>query len=192
MKSFGSPGTPRGSRRWRGAVILLVAVCVPAGAAVRHASAQAAAGAPAMSESTARRAALARDGEIFGVGGGEQKLYVVRRGGLWSLHAENLSVGALMTLWREAGGPEVSSKLPIENPTMLSVHDLAAERIVERLLDGYGYTLHYDAGGRLAQVRVYSPSPSLAMKTPRLVETLGQWREREAPRAEAPAEGALP
>ena len=115
------------------------------------------------------------------LGDGDQKLYVVNHDGTWSMHVESLITEELVRLWQEVGGPQVVAKTPLERPYTLSVHKLPAERIFERLLDGFDYTLHYDARGRLERVRVYSLDPSSAstFKTPRLVEGLGGWREVE-------------
>lgn len=130
------------------------------------------------------------EGRVQTLGDADAKLHLVRRGESWSMHAENLPADRLFALWHEAGGPEVISKILIDFPYTLSVHGLAAERIVARVLDGYGYTLHYDAAGRLERVRVYSPEANRMFKTPRLVESLGRWREAENPRAPAPLRAA--
>ncbi|MFN2375819.1 MAG: hypothetical protein ABR538_04730 [Candidatus Binatia bacterium] len=106
-----------------------------------------------------------------------QKLYVVDHGAHWSMHAENLATDVLLRLWQQAGGPEVISKTLLDRAYTISVHRLGADRIMERLLDGYGYTLHYDENGRLVRVRVYSPVPGPVFKTPRLVESLTKWND---------------
>lgn len=115
------------------------------------------------------------------IGEGEQRLFVVNLNGTWSMHAENLPTNQLFDLWEEAGGPTMVTKTLVDRPYTISVHGLSPERIVDRLLVGYGYTLHYDGQGRLDLVRVYSPVPSQLFKTPRLVESLGKWREAETP-----------
>ncbi len=108
------------------------------------------------------------------------RAHFVDHEGPWSLHAEALPTDYLFRLWREIGGPEVVSLLPIDRTYTISVHREPAERILGRLLDGYGYTLHYDGDGRLELVRVYSPAPNAgAFKTPRLVESLSAWRDVE-------------
>lgn len=128
------------------------------------------------------------------LGDGDQKLYVVNHDGTWSMHVENLITGDLVRLWREVGGPHVVAKTVLDRPYTLSVHKLPPERIFERLLDGFDYTLHYDAAGRLERVRVYSLDPSSAstFKTPRLVESLGSWRELETAASPASTPPAAP
>jgi hypothetical protein len=117
---------------------------------------------------------------VQALGEGTERLHLVRHdGGLWSMHAESLVTDTLFRLWREAGGPEVIAKVIVDRPNTLSLHRVRTERLLERLLDGYGYTLHYDADGRLAQVRVYSPEPASPYKNPRLTESLGTWRDVE-------------
>lgn len=108
-----------------------------------------------------------------------QRLYLVDHGARWSMHAENLATDVLLRLWQQAGGPEVISKTLLDRGYTISVHRLEANRIVERLLDGYGYTLHYDENGRLVRVRVYSPVPGPVFKTPRVVESLSKWSDEE-------------
>lgn len=113
-------------------------------------------------------------------GEGAARLHLVDHGdGLWSMHAESLGTYALFAMWKEAGGPEVIAKDPVDHPYTLSVHRVKAEDIVGRLLAGHGFTLHYDTGGRLAQVRVYSAEPGHVYRTPRLTESLGAWRDVE-------------
>jgi len=132
------------------------------------------------------------------LGDGDQKLFLVDHHGTWSMHAENVTTEQIFRLWSENGGPQITTKSLLDRPYTLSVHRLEPERIVERVLEGYSYTLHYDADARLERVRVYSLSPTAMFKTPRLVETLGKWKEVEtaAPAAapepvpvEVPAEG---
>lgn len=121
------------------------------------------------------------------LGDGDQRLYLVDHHGTWSMHAQNITTATLLNLWRGAGGPEVVTKLGVNRPFTLSVHRLSAERILERLLEGYNYTLHYEASGRLRLVRVYSPESTEAFRVPRLVESLGAWREAETAPPPAPA-----
>jgi hypothetical protein len=124
-------------------------------------------------------------------GEGDQTVYVVDHGDTWSMHAENVLADNVFSAWAASGGPRSSSKTPLDHPFTLSVHRLAPERIVERLLDGYGYTLHYDAEGRLATVRVYSAEPTRMYKTPRLTQTRARWSQTEtALLEEAVAAGA--
>jgi hypothetical protein len=124
------------------------------------------------------------------LGDGDQKLFVVDHDGAWSMHAENIVTGELFRLWHQGGGPDVVTKTPLDRPYTMSVHRLPSERVVARLLEGYGYTLHYDATGRLERVRVYSPEPSQIYKTPRLVESLARWRELETTTPSSPAQPA--
>ena len=123
------------------------------------------------------------------LGDGDQRIYVVDHGATWSMHVENVPVYSLFDSWHQAGGPVVISKALLDYSFTLSLHRVAPERIVERILEGYGHTLHYDANGRLEQVRVYSPAPTRIFKAPRLVEGLARWREAESPPApsDAPA-----
>lgn len=126
-----------------------------------------------------RQSGAASGASVQVLGDADQKLHLVDHGGTWSMHAENIATPTLLNLWRRAGGPEVVSKAAVDRPFTLSVHRLEPERILERILEGYSYTLHYEPGGSLSQVRVYSPDPSLAFRVPRLVESLGTWREVE-------------
>ncbi len=116
---------------------------------------------------------------IRDLGEGDQKVYVVDHKESWSMHVENVATDTIFRLWHEAGGPEVTTKVRVDRPFTISVHKLKAELILERLFEGYGYTLHYDDDGRLASVRVYSPRESFAYKTPRLTEALSRWKEVE-------------
>lgn len=118
---------------------------------------------------------------------GDAKFYVVDHGATWSMHAENVTAESIFRAWHEVGGPEVNSKVKLDYPFTLSLHRVDIERIVERILDGYGHTLHFDADGRLDSVRVYSPEPARSFKTPRLVESLATWREIETSVATLPA-----
>lgn len=130
---------------------------------------------------------------VLTLGDNEQKLFVVKYDRSWSMHGESLDTSALFRLWQEAGGPKMVTKTIVDRPYTISVHSLSAEDIVERLLDGYGYTLHYDSKGRLELVRVYSPIAGHLFKTPRLVESLGTWRSLETPVLPTAAEpGTLP
>lgn len=126
---------------------------------------------------------------VQAVGDGQQKLYVVHHGGTWSMHVEAMMTDELVRLWKEVGGPQFVAKTVLDRPYNISVHKMPPERIVETLLDGFDFTLHYDADGRLERVRVYSLDPASAstFRTPRLVESLGRWREVEtaAPSADA-------
>jgi len=123
---------------------------------------------------------------------GDAKFYVVDHGATWSIHAENVTVEAIFRAWHEVGGPEVNSKVKLDYPFTLSLHRVEMERVVERMLDGYGHTLHFDANGRLDSVRVYSPEPARVFKTPRLVESLATWREVETSVATLPVADSLP
>jgi hypothetical protein len=117
--------------------------------------------------------------EVLTLGNGDQKVQLVDHGDCWSMHAENVMAMNIFAAWREVGGPEVIMKSPLDYPYTLSVHRVPTERLVARILEGYGHTLHYGPDGRLAQVRVYSPEPARLYKTPRLVESLGTWRQVE-------------
>lgn len=118
--------------------------------------------------------------EIQTIGEEGMRAHFVDHDGPWSLHAEALPTEYLFRLWHEIGGPEVVSRTPIDRVYTISVHREPTERILERMLDGYGYTLHYDGEGRLELVRVYSPAPNAGeFKTPRLVESLSAWRDVE-------------
>jgi hypothetical protein len=120
--------------------------------------------------------------EIRVVGENEtERIHVVDHGGRWSLHAESVVAASLFRLWHQAGGPEVTSKVLLDYPYTLSVHSVTPERILEGVLEGWSYTLHYDANGRLERVRVYSAEPQRMFKTPRLVESLAAWRQLETP-----------
>lgn len=125
--------------------------------------------------------------EVQVVGDGDQRLFLVRHDDSWSMHAENLQAQALFEHWHQVGGPRVEAKNILDYPFTLSVHHLPAERIVERVLEGFGFTLHYDAGGRLDVVRVYSAEATRMYKTPRLTESLSSWRQVEEPASAASA-----
>lgn len=113
------------------------------------------------------------------LGGGDAKIHLVDHGDCWSMHAENVLAQDIFRLWHEAGGPAVEMKTPLDFPFTMSVHRMSTERIVDRILEGWGRTLHFDAKGRLELVRTYSPKPARLFKTPRLVESLGTWRQVE-------------
>jgi hypothetical protein len=113
------------------------------------------------------------------LGEADQKIFVVDHDGTWSMHAENVSTFHLVRLWQQAGGPEVTTKVLIDRPFTLSVHKLAPELILERLYEGFGFTMHYDDTGRLVSARVYSPREASSFKTPRLTETLSEWKAIE-------------
>jgi hypothetical protein len=133
-------------------------------------------------DDTAAQSPIRTIGELSNV------LHVVDHGDSWSMHAENIATGELFRLWHEAGGPEVTAKVLVDRLYTLSVHRLEAEKIVERVLVGYGHTMHYDADGRLARVRIYSPQDAAAQfKTPRLTESLSDWRDEELAEEEQPA-----
>lgn len=117
--------------------------------------------------------------EVQTLGNGDQKIHLVDHGDSWSLHAESVMAMNIFEAWHEAGGPELVMKTPLDYPYTLSVHRQSTERIVERILEGYGHTLHYGPDGRLVLVRAYSPKPARLFKTPRLVESLGTWRQVE-------------
>ncbi|MFN2427882.1 MAG: hypothetical protein ABR587_15705 [Candidatus Binatia bacterium] len=121
------------------------------------------------------------------LGEGDQKLFLVDHDGTWSMHAQNVVTDQLLRLWSEAGGPVVFAKTFLDRPYTISVHRLEPERILDRLLEGYSYTLHYDGDGRLESVRVYSLSATAMFKTPRLVESLGSWRDVETAAPDSPA-----
>ena len=133
-------------------------------------------------------------GEVQTFGPDDQRIYVVDHTGTWSMHAESVAAGVLLRGWHEAGGPLVTSKVILDYPFTLSLHRVTAERILERVLEGYSYTLHYDAKGRLEAVRVYSPEPQRNFKTPRLVESFAAWKllETSAPAAAASSPGNPP
>jgi hypothetical protein len=164
------------------------AAALPGQAGVEEAAPQVAGSAPGHQEPALDQPA------VQALGDGDQKLYLVNHDGTWSMHVENLVTDELVRLWQEVGGPQVIAKTPLERPYTLSVHKLSPERIFERLLEGFDYTLHYDARGRLERVRVYSLDPSSAstFKTPRLVEGLGSWREVETAAPAAPAAPVVP
>lgn len=124
---------------------------------------------------------LAAFPQIRELGAGDRRMFVVDHGDTWSMHAESVVTDAMFELWKEAGGPDYVAKVLVNRPYTISVHRLPAARIVDRLLEGYGYTLHYDPSGRLSKVRVYSPQPAQMFKTPRLVESLASWKEAELP-----------
>lgn len=129
--------------------------------------------------------------EIETIGEEGMRAHFVEHAGPWSLHAENLPTDYLFRLWHDVGGPEVVSREPIDRAYTISVHRESAERILGRLLDGYSYTLHYDAAGKLEMVRVYSPAPNAGeFKTPRLVESLSAWRDVELAPTAGPAAAA--
>lgn len=123
------------------------------------------------------------------LGEADQKIFVVDHQGKWSMHAENVLTSNIVRLWQQAGGPEVTMKEPVDRPFTLSVHAVAPEIIFERLFEGYGYTLHYDDDGGLVAARIYSMAGSNTFKTPRLTETLSDWKkaETETETAAAPA-----
>ena len=116
----------------------------------------------------------------------EQRVHLVDHNGTWSMHAQSVIASELLRAWHEAGGPDVQAKLVLDYPYTLSMHRVPAERILERVLEGWSYTLHYDVSGKLARVRVYSPEPQRMFKTPRLVESLAAWKQLESGTA-APA-----
>ncbi len=126
------------------------------------------------------------------LGPDDQRLYLVDHGGTWSMHAESVVAGSLLHSWHEAGGPLVTSKVILDYPFTLSVHRTSGERILEHILEGWSYTLHYDAKGRLEAVRVYSPEPQRMFKTPRLTESFSAWRliENGEPAAASPQNAA--
>jgi hypothetical protein len=126
------------------------------------------------------------------LGEADQKIFLVDHKGTWSMHFENVITSNVILLWKQAGGPDITTKTLIDRTNTMSVHRLAPELIVERLFEGYGYTLHYDDAGRLTSVRVYSPRDSLAFKTPRLTESLGDWKKVETEAEAAPAPAAQP
>ncbi|HXC52576.1 MAG TPA: hypothetical protein VN634_16965 [Candidatus Limnocylindrales bacterium] len=130
--------------------------------------------------------------QVQTLGPDDQRLYLVDHGGTWSMHAESVVAGSLLHSWHEAGGPLVTSKVILDYPFTLSVHRTSAERILEHILEGWSYTLHYDAKGRLEAVRVYSPEPQRMFKTPRLTESFSAWRllENGAPAAASPQNAA--
>ncbi len=116
--------------------------------------------------------------KVQALGAGAEQLYAVEHTGSWSLHVENVPAAAIFALWHGVGGPSVASKQVLDFPFTMSVHQMTAERVVARILDGYNYTLHYD-NGRLAEVRVVGAIPSRSYKTPRLVESRTQWTNSE-------------
>jgi hypothetical protein len=124
------------------------------------------------------------------LGEADQKIFVVDHEGKWSMHAENVLTSNIVRLWQQAGGPEVTMKEPVDRPFTLSVHAVAPEAIFERLFEGYGYTLHYDDDGALVAARIYSMAGANTFKTPRLTQTLGDWKKAETgpETAAAPAE----
>jgi hypothetical protein len=126
------------------------------------------------------------------VGEGDRRIYVVRHGDTWSMHAENVTAENILLSWQEAGGPKVEMKSALDYLFTLSVHRLPTERIVARILEGYGYTLHYDAAGKLVMVRIYSPKPSRYPASQRLVESLGTWMQVETAKPSAAEPGAAP
>jgi hypothetical protein len=119
------------------------------------------------------------------LGEADQKIFLVDHKGTWSMHFENVITSNVVLLWKQAGGPDVTMKVPVDRTNTMSVHRIAPELIVERLFEGYGFTLHYDDAGRLTSVRVYSPRESGAFKTPRLTESLSDWKKAET-ETEAP------
>lgn len=141
---------------------------------------------PAASAAAPAEYGAAEEGIVTTLGSSDQKVHVVVRGGLWSMHAETVLVQNILKSWHEAGGPEVVMKNPVDHAYTLSVHRVTTERLVERLLEGYGYTLHYAADGTLETVRVYSPEPGYPFKNPRVVESFGTWRQVETAQATLP------
>jgi hypothetical protein len=122
------------------------------------------------------------------LGEADQKIFIVDHRGKWSMHAENVLTSNIVRLWQQAGGPEVTMKEPVDRPFTLSVHAVAPEVIFERLFEGYGYTLHYDDDGGLVSARIYSMAGANTFKTPRLTETLSDWKKVETePEAAAAA-----
>lgn len=128
--------------------------------------------------------------EVLSFGEGSTTTWIVRHGDEWSMHAESVSASAIFEAWHQAGGPAMASKVSMDYPFTLSVHRMTTERLVARIVEGYGYTLHYDAAGRMELVRVYSQRPSFQYKTARLVESLATWKQVETavPTAAAPAD----
>lgn len=124
------------------------------------------------------------------LGSGDQRIQVVDHDGSWSMHAENVMAETIFELWHEVGGPVVERKTPLDFPFTLSVHLETTERIVARILDGYGYTLHFNEQGLLELVRSYSPKPGRIFKTPRLVQSQGTWRQVESGKATLPGGAA--
>jgi hypothetical protein len=123
------------------------------------------------------------------LGEADQKIFLVDHNGTWSMHFENVMTGNVVLQWKQAGGPDVTMKMPVDRPFTMSVHKVAPEVIVERLFEGYGYTLHYDDAQRLTSVRVYSPRDSLVFKTPRLTQSLSDWKKAETePAAASPTQ----
>ena len=113
------------------------------------------------------------------LGEGDQTLYVVDHGGTWSMHADNLRADLIFQLWRTVGGPRAASKNVLDHTFTMSLHRVEPERIVERILEGFNYTLHYTAAGKLDAVHVLSAQASRMYKTPRLVEGRSRWSEAE-------------
>lgn len=124
------------------------------------------------------------------LGEGDQTLYVVDHGGTWSMHADNLRADLIFQLWRTVGGPRAASKNALDHAFTMSLHRVEPERIVERILEGFNYTLHYTAAGRLDAVHVLSAQASRMYKTPRLIEGRSRWSEAEMALL-APATGAM-
>jgi len=116
--------------------------------------------------------------KVKALGEGSEQLYVVEHPGAWSMHAENVTAAAIFALWHGVGGPSVASKLVLDFPFTMSVHQMTGERVVARVLEDYNYTLHYEHG-RLAEVHVVDAVPSRSYKTPRLVESRTQWTNAE-------------
>lgn len=112
------------------------------------------------------------------LGEGAEQIYVVDHTDSWSFHVENVTAAAIFKLWKGIGGPALASKELMDFPFTMSVHRMAAERVIDRILDGYNYTLHYE-GGRLAQVHVLGSVPTRSYKTPRLVESRARWTDAE-------------
>ncbi len=135
------------------------------------------AGVPA-APAAATGAAAAR-ASIQVLGEGDQTLYVVDHGGTWSMHADNLRADLIFQLWRTVGGPRAASKNALDHPFTMSLHRVTPERIVERILEGFNYTLHYTPAGRLDAVHVLSAQASRMYKIPRLIEGRSRWSDAE-------------
>lgn len=164
------------------AVGLLLAAPVVATSPSAHAESEGAGGVVPVADAALSTA----DVVVQSLGSGDAKIQLVDHGDSWSMHVENVLAQDIFHLWHEAGGPEVVMKTPLDFPFTFSVHRMSTERIVERILEGWGRTLHFDAKGRLELVRIYSPRPARLFKTPRLVESLGTWRQVEAAKATHP------
>jgi hypothetical protein len=134
--------------------------------------------------------AAAARASIQVLGEGDQTLYVVDHGGTWSMHADNLRADLIFQLWRTVGGPRAASRNVLDHAFTMSLHRVAPERIVERILEGFNYTLHYTPAGKLDAVHVLSAQASRMYKTPRLVEGRSRWSEAEMALL-APVTGAV-